>query len=95
MSKIAHTQLPEAMRPVNVGRRLAQLREASGKSKSDVCRELGIDPSAYTKYEKGVRALPVHLAYRLAVLLGGDLNFLLAGDPGRLPLEVARRMGIA
>lgn len=80
--------------PEHIGERLARAREAAEKSKAEVCRDLRIDKSAYSKYEKGTRGLPVHTAYELSVYLRVDLNYLLAGQVHSLPLEAARRLNI-
>lgn len=39
------------------GQRIRRVREQSGKSQKDVAHELGIDRSAYTKVERGMRKL--------------------------------------
>lgn len=95
MSKVDHNSLPREMRPDKVGQRLALLRESMDLSKTDVCNRLGIDRSAYTKYESGGRALPPGTAYQLADLFGVDLDFLYLGRTRGLPLDVADRIGLA
>jgi len=92
--KKAHHTIPPEIRPKRVGARLLALKNAWGITSTEVCHALNIDRSAYTKYEKGERALPPYVAFQFSEYYGITLDYLLVGKDEHLTLEVARRLGI-
>ena len=56
--------------------KIRQLREARGLTQADVADELMCDQSLYSKYERGVRSLPLESAVRLAKYYGVSLDHL-------------------
>jgi len=56
--------------------RLRQLREARGLTQAAVAEVLLCDQSLYSKYERGLRALPLEAAVRLAEYYGVTLDHL-------------------
>ena len=56
--------------------RIRQLRETRGLTQANVADELMCDQSLYSKYERGVRPLPLESAVRLAEYYGVSLDYL-------------------
>ena len=56
--------------------RLKQLRECRGLTQAAVAAELMCDQSLYSKYERGIRSLPLDVAVRLAEYYCVSLDFL-------------------
>ena len=65
--------------------RLRQLRESRGLTQAAVAEALLCDQSLYSKYERGLRALPLDAAVRLAQYYRVSLDYLagLSEQPGR------------
>ena len=56
--------------------RLRQLRKARGLTQAAVAEALMCDQSLYSKYERGLRPLPLEAAVRLAAFYGVSLDYL-------------------
>lgn len=71
-----------------IGRRMREIREASGHNRTQFTRLFGCGPQRWYNYEAGVRAPDLDLLIWLHANLGINLNWLLAGElpkaiPGR------------
>ena len=69
--------------------RLKQLRECRGLTQAAVAAELMCDQSLYSKYERGIRTLPLDVAVRLAEYYGVSLDFLAGIEETHPPLVSA------
>jgi len=58
-------------------RRLRDMREDHDLSQNKLAEYLGIAQTQYSRYERGVRAIPVDLLIRLAVLYKTSTDYLL------------------
>lgn len=56
--------------------RIWDLREDSDRKQSEVAQYLWYDQSLYSKYERGLRPLPLDLAVELARFYGVSLDYL-------------------
>ena len=56
--------------------RIRELREARGLTQLAVAEELVCDQSLYSKYERGIRSLPLETAVHLAEYYGVSLDYL-------------------
>ena len=56
--------------------KIRQLRESRGLTQEPVAGELMCGQSLYSKYERGLRPLPLEAAVRLAVYYGVSLDYL-------------------
>ncbi len=56
--------------------RIRQLRKSRGLTQADVADALMCDQSLYSRYERGLRALPLESAIRLAEYYGVSLDYL-------------------
>ena len=56
--------------------RIRQLRENRGLTQLEVANELSCDQSLYSKYERGLRPLPLESAVKLAAFYGVSLDYL-------------------
>ena len=56
--------------------RIRELREARGLTQLAVAEELVCDQSLYSKYERGIRSLPLEAAVHLAEYYGVSLDYL-------------------
>jgi transcriptional regulator with XRE-family HTH domain len=63
---------PLHLRPP-LGRRLAELRLAAGRTQADVAHALGVAPSFVARVEVGEKLLPAARRAAWAALLGADL----------------------
>jgi transcriptional regulator with XRE-family HTH domain len=80
------------MQPREVGKRLANLRALHGLSATDCWRTLKMQPSAWSAYESGGRALPAITAAMIAKHFGVTLDYLYLGDRRALPFDLARKL---
>jgi transcriptional regulator with XRE-family HTH domain len=83
---------PEKMQPREVGKRLAKLRALNNLSATDCWRALKMQPSAWSAYESGGRALPAITAAMIANHFGVTLDYLYLGDRRALPFDLARKL---
>lgn len=56
--------------------RLRQLRKTWGLTQAEVAEALMCDQSLYSKYERGLRPLPLEAAVRLSGYYGVSLDYL-------------------
>ena len=56
--------------------RLKELRKARGKTQLQIAQVLGTTYQYYSTYEKGLRALPLERAKKLAVYFNVSLDYL-------------------
>ena len=56
--------------------RIRELRKSRGLTQKEVAMALLCDPSLYSRYENGRRALPLEAALRLAEYYGVSLDYL-------------------
>ena len=63
--------------------RIRELREARGLTQAAVAEVLMCDQSLYSKYERGLRPLPLEAAVRLAEYYGVSLDHLVGLTGGR------------
>lgn len=66
-------------------RRLTYVRETLGLSKKDFAESIGITKSNYSQVEKSERMLTVDQLYRLFMVHGVPMEYLLVGQETRLP----------
>ncbi|MEQ5872591.1 helix-turn-helix transcriptional regulator [Sagittula sp. NFXS13] len=81
-----------AMRNDAVGKRLALLRRALGRSPSEMADMLDIPRTYWSRYENGRQGLSDTVAALLVVRFGVSLDFLILGRWDRLPLDLAEKM---
>ena len=56
--------------------RIRELRESRGLTQAEVADALLCDQSLYSKYERGLRSLPLEAAVKLAAYYGVSLDYL-------------------
>lgn len=59
-----------------IGKRLIELRNQNGLSKTEVAQKLGICPATYKKYEEGTTAIPFNKALLILELYEGFFDSL-------------------
>ena len=59
--------------------RLRDRRIRSGLKQREAAVAAGITQAALSNYERGLRAIPLHTAFRLAVMFGASLDALFDG----------------
>ena len=57
--------------------RIRDLREDNDKTQKDICEYLFCDQSLYSKYERGLRTVPVEIIIKLAQLYGTSTDYIL------------------
>jgi transcriptional regulator with XRE-family HTH domain len=77
---------------VEMGRRLAKVRAALGMTQSDLAALVGGGQSKISAWENGVTTIPLRVLRALHEQRGIDPNFIILGELGRLPYEVAERI---
>lgn len=85
-------ELVAAMKNEAVGRRLKMLREALGKSPSEMADSLDIERTYWSRYEKGRQGLSDNVAALLTIRHGVTLDFLVLGRWDKLPVDLAEKM---
>jgi len=68
-------------------RRLRDMREDHDLSQDKLAEYLGIAQTQYSRYERGVRAIPVDLLIRLAVLYKTSTDYLLGLTDNHKPYD--------
>ena len=71
--------LDDAELSAAIASRLREQRLRSGLRQRDAAASAGITQAALSYYERGIRAVPLKTALRLAVLFGVTLDALLEG----------------
>ena len=67
-----------------VGHRLRATRSSLGYTQEQMAYALGIQPARYNKYEIGRSEAPYEILIRIAHLANVDLDYVIAGQQGRL-----------
>ena len=57
--------------------RIRNLREDNDKTQKEICEYLYCDQSLYSKYERGLRDVPVDIIIKLARLYGTSTDYIL------------------
>lgn len=87
--------MPRAAKPLNlpdIGRRLRATRDALGLTQ-EVAAQIGaVSDNAWSMWEKGERTPAPGSMLRLRVEFGISLDWIYAGDPARLPHDLAEKL---
>jgi transcriptional regulator with XRE-family HTH domain len=67
--------------------RIRNLREDNDKTQSQIAEYLFCDQSLYSKYERGVREVPVSIIIKLAKLYGTSTDYLLGLTDNKEPYK--------
>ena len=57
--------------------RIRNLREDNDKTQKEICEYLYCDQSLYSKYERGLRAVPVEVIMKLASFYSTSTDYIL------------------
>ena len=57
--------------------RIRDLREDNDKTQKEICEYLYCDQSLYSKYERGLRTVPVEIIIKLAHFYGTSTDYIL------------------
>jgi transcriptional regulator with XRE-family HTH domain len=76
-----------------IGRRLAELRDAADMSADAFCTEAGVSPAELAAYENGSKDFSFSFLYNAARILGVDVMDLMSGDTPRLSSWCVVRKG--
>lgn len=79
----------------SIGDRLAATRKALGLSQEAAADIGGISAKAWSEWERGTRTPAVSSMLRLRARYGISLDWIYAGDPARLPHEIASQVLLA
>jgi transcriptional regulator with XRE-family HTH domain len=79
--------------PVEIGRRLRQLRELLDLTQDQIANRCGLSTPAWNHYETGENAPGWPTALVIAQNCGVDLNWIYAGDVGGLSLTTRKLLG--
>ena len=71
--------------------RIRDLREARDLKQREIAEYLLCDQSLYSKYERGERELPLHLAVDLAKYYGVSVDYLVGLTDERTPYPRGRK----
>lgn len=69
----------DSMVKTEIGRRVAALREASGKKQGPIAEYLGRDVTTYRTREQGLYHFPIPELIKLSELFGVSLDYILTG----------------
>lgn len=72
---------------IEIGRRLASIRQNSKLSQSQIAQKLNIAQSTYAGYEKGVRKIPLEIIVQLSKILNISPTVLILGDEANIVKE--------
>lgn len=95
MTSAAASSSTDDMSPAAIGYRLRLIREAFGRSKSEMADLLDIDRPAWSRFENGVRAIPNEKAARVVERFNVTLDFIILGRTNQLPFETLERLRAA
>ncbi|MGH8758767.1 MAG: helix-turn-helix domain-containing protein [Burkholderiales bacterium] len=79
---------------LEIGRRLAALRERSRLVQTEFAEGMGVSPRAYQNYERGERELPAAVLTALYETYGADPLWVLTGLTSDLPTVTAKDLDI-
>lgn len=82
----------DVIKAQDVGHRLSVIREAFGLKPSEAADLLGIDRSAWTRFEKGKRIIPYDKAFLLVDRFGVSLDYIILGRSDQLSFEVREKL---
>lgn len=74
---------------VDVGRRLALVRQALGLNQLEFGNRAGLSQPHYHQFERGKRRLTIEAALNLCHVYNLTLDYLYRGDPSGLPYKLA------
>lgn len=74
-----------------VGKRIKEIREASGLSQMQIAEFLGVDQSYISKFENGERQFNLEFLEKLCCLFGCTTDNLLSDNSFNTPLQFAFR----
>lgn len=86
------TGFSSEMRPERIGYRLGLLRRALGLQPAEIADLLGIERTYWSRTEGGKRAASKELAALLVERFGVTMDFVILGQWGGLPLDLATKM---
>lgn len=72
---------------MNIAENIKNIREEKSLKQIEVANHIGVDKSAYSKIEKGIRAVSVEELYKMAQLFNSTTDDILNYD-GKIPQEV-------
>ena len=67
--------------------RIRDLREDHDKTQKEICEYLYCDQSLYSKYERGLRIVPVEVIIKLAQYYGTSTDYLLGLTDNKKPYK--------
>ena len=76
---------------VNKNLRIRDLREDSDLTQKQIADMLLCDQSLYSKYERGIRVLPLDAAVKLAAFYGTSVDYLVGLTDESKPYPKAKR----
>lgn len=88
---VAHP-LPMGKRYVDIGNRLAALREALGISQAELCRQIKCATTRWNQYETGERKITLAVANKLADGYGVTLDWIYRNDVRLLPPALQKKL---
>ncbi len=65
--------------------RIRNLREDNDKTQKEICEYLFCDQSLYSKYERGLRTVPVEIIIKLAAYYGTSTDYILGLTDKKTP----------
>lgn len=83
---------PKIMRPAAIADRLKRIRLLSGLGKTEFAESVGIDPTNWSRFEGGKRAIPFEKAGAIAVRYGVTLDFIYLGRRDGLSVKKAEAL---
>lgn len=67
--------------------RIRDLREDSDTTQKEICEYLFCDQSLYSKYERGIRAIPIEIIIKLAQYYNTSTDYLLGLTDIKMPYK--------
>lgn len=67
--------------------RIRNLREDNDKTQKEICEYLYCDQSLYSKYERGLRIVPVEIVIKLAQYYGTSTDYILGLTDNKKPYK--------
>ena len=67
--------------------RIRNLREDNDKTQKEICEYLYCDQSLYSKYERGLRIVPVEIVIKLAQYYGTSSDYILGLTDQKKPYK--------
>ena len=73
---------------IGVGDRLRLVRESFELNSGDFARSIQVDPSSYSKIEKGEKPLKMEMGFKVAEIYGVTMDYLYRGRLVDIPEKV-------